>query len=616
MFIFSREKFHQLLLLFFILSFVGGSIFLDFKIFGIQFYAYRLVILIGLFYFLVTRQLVVYTSKYEKCVFWFFLIWLIYGSASLYWCPDRAQGLKEIVYIFIGFSSYLFLLSMRNQIPNFEERFAKFWIVVFFGVLVFSINEIFTKSHFQSSFTESIAKFGVAHKINSVPLFTFDNPNHYAVYLCVTIVFSLYLLYKSKQRLLSILAIVSTLVLLYYMESRFSYIFLFFVFASVLYFNRSSLQKWKYYPYLKWFGIGSCLVILGGVVFIIGRTNSGSKIKCVQETSYSILMDRDFFLKTDSLNSGHAQNDVCLFMDAGLEFRTEVQKETIRTRYVNLEKYTDKHTFFLKKNRPLAKMVFPLFVILVVLILIIVLHRRKKQWKMLVVFAGLTTLILVGIFPSHSFKRVNQKWSNYVVIESLDARKTQAVIERLMEDRSSIVRGSFQNETSEKYMKGEEVVLKLVNLPVSSSEKSGSNIVRKKLVLTGIDYLKQSRFFGVGAGGYIALSKKGKSHYDLETIDSPHNLMIEVLSQYGIGIALFFIGLLIYPFIYLIREFRMKKWSINHLILLLLLICMFLMSNSNSTSLPLPIIWINFTFIILFFSKLVSANEKENDSTN
>jgi hypothetical protein len=416
--------------------------------------------------------------------------------------------------------------------------------------------------------------------------------------------------------LINLLAIIFALFLLYYMESRFSYIFLFSVIVTVLGFHYSSLKKWKYYPYVKWGGIGSILILsIGALFFIIGRMDTGNRTKFVTKENYSILLDQDSFLQSDSLHSMQAENDVSLFMDRELEFRTKMQKETVHSRYVNLNDYKNKQTF-LKKNSLVKKVIFPLLVILVVLIAVVILYRRKKQWQFLAFFLGLTTLILVGIFPTHSFKRVNEKWSDYVVIEALNTRKTQIVIKRLLENRSLTTRASFQNETSKKYMKGEEVILKFVNVPVSSSEKSGSNVVRRKLILTGIDYLKKSHFIGVGAGGYLALSQKGKSKYDLGTVNSPHNLIIEILSQYGIGIALFFIGLLIYPFIYLIREFRMRKWGIHHLILLLLLICMFLMSNSNSTSLPLPIIWINFTFIILFFNKRVSANEKENDSTN
>lgn len=612
MFSFSKKQLNHLLLLFFILSFVGGSIFFDFKIFGIQFYAYRLVVLLGLGYFLFTKQLVLYSSKYEKYVFWFLSVWFVYAIGSLYWCPDRAHGFKEVIYIFIGFSSYLFLLTMRKKVRNFEEKFAEFWIFVFFSVVVFSINEIITKSHFQSSFTESIVKFGEAHKINSVPVFTFDNPNHYAIYLCVTIVFALYLILKRIHIKLSVLALVFALGMLYYMESRFSYAFVFFAFLMVLHFKREWLKQLKYYTYLKWTGIAlGSLMLVGVIVLIVKKMDQQNHLSTDNEATYSILVEKN----KDSLIA--AGNDVCLAMDIELEYRAAFKKEVVHTRYIDLEKYAGGNDSFLKKYPHLQKIVFPVGCILIALILAFVVYKEKTQKRrVLLVFGGFLGLILVGIFSRHIFERVNEKWSNYAVVEVLDEKKTDSVAKRLLENELYIKRVSFQDETSKKFMAGEEVTLQIADLPVSTSENKGSDAVRKKLILTGLDYLKESHFIGVGAGGYSALTEAGKSKYDLGTINSPHNLTIEILAQYGIGITLFFVAILLYPLIYLVKDFRAKKWGIDHLILLLLLICFFLMSNSNSTSLPLPIIWINFTLVILFFSKLISAKENENDSTN
>ncbi len=614
MFSFSKKQLNHLLLLFFILSFVGGSIFFDFKIFGIQFYAYRLLVLLGLGYFLLSRQLVLYSSKYEKYVFWFLSVWFVYAIGSLYWCPDRAQGFKEVIYIFIGFSSYLFLLTMRNKVRNFEEKFAEFWIFVFFSVVVFSINEIITKSHFQSSFTESIAKFGEAHKINSVPVFTFDNPNHYAIYLCVTIVFAIYLILKRIHIKLSILALVCALAMLYYMESRFSHVFVFFAFLAVLHFKREWLKQLKYYAYLKWTGIAlGSLMLVGVTVLIVKKLDQQHNVSTGSEATYSILVEKN----KDSLNAAGAGNDVCLGMDIELEYRASFKKEIVHTRYIDLEKYAGENGSFLKKYPHIQKIAFPVACILIALILAFVVYKQKTQkGRILLIFGGFVGLILIGIFSRHIFERVNEKWSNYVVVEVLDEEKTDSVARTLLQDERLIKRVSFQDATSKKFMAGEEVTLQIADLPVSSREDKGSDAVRKKLILAGLDYLKDSHFIGAGAGSYSALTLAGKSKYDLGTINSPHNLTIEILAQYGIGITLFFIAILLYPLIYLVKDFRAKKWGINHLTLLLLLVCFFLMSNSNSTSLPLPIIWINFTLVILFFSKLISAKENENDSTN
>lgn len=616
MFNFSRTQLNHLLLLFFILSVVGGSIFLDFKVFGIQFYAYRVVVLLGLFYFLVTRQMVFYTSGYEKYVFWFLSIWFVYGVGSLYWCPDRASAFKEIVYIFIGFCTYLFLLSLRKKIRNFEEKFAEFWIFVFFCVVVFSINEIITKSHFQSSFTESISKFGEAHKINSVPVFTFDNPNHYAIYLCVTIIFSLYLLLKKIHVRLNVLALICALVILYYMESRLSYLFLFFTVLGVLYLKLPVFRQWQYFRILKWSGIALGTLMAVGVALLVVKKMSRDTSSASPAT-YEMLVDQDkgpAFL-SDSLAGSHG-NDVCLGMDNELEYRVSFKKEVVNTRYVNLEDYSGRNEF-LKKNANLKKIAFPAACIIWVLILAFFLYKRKeRQQRILLVFGGFVGLFLIGVFSRHPFERVNEKWSNYAVIEAVSKSETDSIAQALWKNEKGIKRISFQNETALKYMQGKEITLKLAEVPVPSPETTGSNAIRKNLILAGIDFLKRSHYMGVGAGGYSALVRSGEAAYDVGTIDTPHNFLIEILSQYGILITLFFLAVLLYPLVYLLNEFRHKRNGNDHLALLLFLVCMILMSNSNSSALPLPIIWINFTLVILFFGKLVTANEKVNDPKN
>lgn len=619
MFIFLHKQFYHLLLLLFVLSLVGGSIFLDFKVFGVQFYAYRLIVLFGLAYFLFTKKLVLYTSTYSKYVFWFFLFWLLYGACSLYWCPDRTQGFKELIYIFIGFSTYLFLLSLKERIHKFEEKFAESWIFVFFIIVVFSINEIITKSHFKSSFTESIEKFGEAHKINSVPVFTFDNPNHFAIYLCITIILSVYLILKRIKPQWNAFAIICSLFLLSYMESRFSQLFIVFLIGLILYYKRTLFINWRFYKYLKWGSIGLGVLLIASVaVIFIGRAQTSETADKVDSGTYSIFVDaNENFNPLDSTSlDSKLLNDICLAIAVEVDQRIVLQQEQVKTKYVDLKKYQKGDLLLFESNPFLKKISFPIAIALLSIGVVLIIRKKKENRFVLVVFSGFIGLLLVGIFSHHPFERVNEKWSRFVIMENQDQRRLDSTARDLITQENRIKRVSIQNATAQKYMNGESLTLKKIDIPIILGEEKGSDAIRKDLALNGLYFLKNSHFLGVGAGGYAALTQRGQGKYEVGTIDSPHSLIIEMVAQYGVLITLFFIILLIYPLIFLFKKFRRRSWNNNHLVLTALIVCFVLMGNSNSSSFPLPIIWINFTLIILFFNKLVSANEKKNDSTN
>ncbi len=617
MLIFLQKQFYHLLLLLFVLSLVGGSIFLDFKVFGVQFYAYRLIVLFGLAYFLFTKKLVLYRSTYSKYVFWFFSFWLLYGACSLYWCPDRVQGFKELIYIFIGFSTYLFLLSLKERVHKFEEKFAGSWMFVFFIIVVFSINEIITKSHFTSSFTESIEKFGEAHKINSVPVFTFDNPNHFAIYLCITIILSVYLIFKRVKPQWNAFAIICCLFLLSYMESRFSQLFIVFLTGLILYYKRTLFSNWRFYKYLKWGSIGLGVLLLVGVaVIFIGRGQASETANKVDPGTYSIFIDaNENFNPLDSTSlDAREVNGICLAIAVKVDQRIVLKQEQVKTKYVDLKKYQKGDLLLFESYPFLKKISFPITIALLAIGIVLIIRKKKKNGFVLVVFSGFIGLFLVGIFSRHPFERVNEKWSRFVIMENQDQRRIDSTARDLITQENSIKIVSIQNTTAQKYMNGESLTLKKIDIPIILIEGKESDAIRKHLTLNGLYFLKNSHFLGVGAGGYATLIQRGEGKYDVGTVDSPHSLIIEMVSQYGVLITLFFICLLIYPFIFLFNEFRRKNR--NHLILTALLVCFVIMGNSNSTSFPLPIIWVNFTLIILFFNKLASAKEKKHDSTN
>lgn len=71
------------------------------------------------------------------------------------------------------------------------------------------------------------------------------------------------------------------------------------------------------------------------------------------------------------------------------------------------------------------------------------------------------------------------------------------------------------------------------------STKGGksSNEVRKNLLLNGFYLIKNNPLLGVGPGQFIQYSDTHQLPYSTETINTPHEMITELLSQYGIPIS-------------------------------------------------------------------------------
>lgn len=79
---------------------------------------------------------------------------------------------------------------------------------------------------------------------------------------------------------------------------------------------------------------------------------------------------------------------------------------------------------------------------------------------------------------------------------------------------------------------------KLVHIADRGGDGPTSGTVRYALVRNGVDFFIRSRGLGVGAAGYEALIIGGVFDHPVEGMSNPHNLWIEILSQYGVvGIA-------------------------------------------------------------------------------
>lgn len=108
---------------------------------------------------------------------------------------------------------------------------------------------------------------------------------------------------------------------------------------------------------------------------------------------------------------------------------------------------------------------------------------------------------------------------------------------------------------------------------------------RKEMINIGIDMFVDSKFLGVGAGNFSDTASKMTNN----PILVPHNLFIELLSQYGIVVFFTFL-LLLFKIFNPKRVF--KKREIPNYILLGSLLVMPLAFTINSVYLNNPYMWI------------------------
>lgn len=399
---------------------------LEFRLFGVTLYAFRVLLLLSLPILLFKGELKFYTNKVSKYTFFFLIIWLLYAGLSLLWCIDKTAAYKDILYLLFGLATFVFLVSIKKGCEQFEEELASIWTMVFIVVAIVCVWEIYTANHLVSSLTSRLYELKPFHKLNYVPIFTFDNSNHFAIYCCLSILLFAGLILKKQKLVLSGFLIACSMFIIHLSQARLGIITL-FVFAAMILF----------YFYMK--------------------------------------------RKENELNQ--------------------------------------------------------------------VLFRIGK-------FVLVAFFLLSSVFCFHTFENVQNK-----IITPADL--------------------------------------------ITSDNRLPSNVLRKNLLLNGMDFFIASKGLGVGAGNYKSYINKGNVQYETDGIDSPHNWPMEILSQYGIGITFLFTAL--FGYIVFVIYTSIKKTSFNqkHLQLVLLLVCYAIMSNSNSIFLPLPINWLMLSLIVIYTDDLL-----------
>lgn len=131
----------------------------------------------------------------------------------------------------------------------------------------------------------------------------------------------------------------------------------------------------------------------------------------------------------------------------------------------------------------------------------------------------------------------------------------------------------------------------------------GSKALRINMFKEGLSYFTENPIAGIGPGQFRARKKEGIGAFETESLHSPHNYPIEILSQYGILGIIYFLAILSGVIIAIYQ----KRYFKNALYFVLVLGAFVVISLVPSGFLYLDINWI-FIPIILGFPTLIEES--------
>ena len=609
----NKYSLHTALIFLLIFTLIGGSHLVVCYIGGVEFSAYRFVLMLCVFYLLLTKQLVLYTNRFSKYVLVVFLAWLVYGVMALTWAPSMILGIKELFYIAVGIASYVVYLSFCRNMEGFKRALELLWTMSFVVVSGFLVFELLSQRHFEGEYLQKLAELGSFHKANLIPVFTFINPNILGIYCCISIVLAAYFLISGRNVLLNSVIILAAFDFLLLTESRLGVICVLLLLVITLFllvFKRvRSGVKWS----VSRNRIAAVLVLVAANAWVIHTENqflksdqeylSGSNNplkseldKHLRENGKLLLVNADSSSET---NPSVSKTDQVFAIEEGSYSRL-LRNETLTLQLSEVPTQLQQEVFIGNNMRLLVSMIL----VLVVLVLFYVFSAPKRIGRMafLVTCSG---LFLLALWPQNSYRYPTEKYKKRVL--------TEPGFDRTKLHFSNLGVLSSEAPAGELLAKGNRVRMRLY-----SKERDGdkrlesapenhlcSDAVRKNLVLNGMDYLEKSRYLGVGPGGFQANNQLKRNKYPDNGVGGAHNFIIEILSQYGVLVFGLLLSLFVWIFYRLFRAFSKGLWSEKHFLVLWLFVTLVLMGNANSTFLSLPMNWVLVILLLVFANELM-----------
>lgn len=584
-----------------ILALIGGNYLLNINLFGFEFYAFRIITFVTLLYLLIVKRIVLYNSRFSAFIFYGLLFWLVYGFISLAWTSNKLFGIKELYYVFIGVCLYVVLFSLRTHLKNFTQKLETVWVVGFIIVFILSYLEYFTGRHLYGDFIHKLEYLGYYHKLNFVPVTFFSNPNPFSTYVALSMVLSIYYILKGKNVLLNSAIIFSSSFLFALTESRLSYILIGIVLLLLF-----AIYARKFFYFMKNKGIGKRPLTIISISFILliastflssvemewfdNNADNASKSAMILESA-----DTTRSISTEILPDKIYAIEVCL-----KEKCKDGEPILVKEKQVDHIQLNGNQESF-NQLRFISVSVFTLTIIGMFFLSFLKWKSNMEVWKV-VGFAGSIVAFFLFLFSFNSFQLASPRDKNIQLVSS----------ELTTNASQEMVFVSVTADVAKRLKEGKEVEVRK-HCPVQNNTVAAlsSDKVRLNLILNGIDFLQESNYLGLGAGGFREYNIQKKGKRPIGNVLGAHNFVIEIIVQFGIFVFLIGFGLFAYIFWRLIKAFVQKRWTPKHMLVLMLLLCVLITGNNNSTYLSLPINWL-IVVLLLIESERLFKREKEN----
>lgn len=246
------ENLYKYLLFLLIFLLPLGSRFNVIEIFNINFYAFRIALLISFFILVINKNAIIPTKGFSKWISIFLAYLIFFGSISIIWVENKMYAITQVSYLVWGGISFVVLFSFYKNTKDFFKIIIHAATLSTIILAAFGLFEIITYAHLDSSFTDNYSKYFYFRSFFQSPLATFTNPNDFAAYLSFIFVFFIIKAFKYSNKVFSFVFLIIIYLLVFYTYSSLSVIAIYYsLIASLLmliFSNRFHIIKanWKF----------------------------------------------------------------------------------------------------------------------------------------------------------------------------------------------------------------------------------------------------------------------------------------------------------------------------------------------------------------------------------
>jgi len=244
---YSVARFPKTIIYITIISGFIGSAFLCYNIGPFSLFPYRIFLTILWMYFILF--LLSYNSKLNiseikvKNYVLYLIIWLFYAIISFIWAVSKYKAMRNIIFIFLGFSLIFFTILYFNRL-KYLKLFYNLWIFMLVPFMIIGLWEFFTGNHLPVS-----SVYLSEHPVKRfMPSAVFHNPNDFATYLAISTPFLLSFINHQKylfKKVFGLILLFLSLFLILKTFSRVNYLAVFIEFAFFFVFMLKIKGKFK-----------------------------------------------------------------------------------------------------------------------------------------------------------------------------------------------------------------------------------------------------------------------------------------------------------------------------------------------------------------------------------